>query len=91
MKKLVFALLAILLFTGAAFGASTPVSEATEECISCHASASPGIVAGWRKSRHARITPTESLKKPQIERRVSAEKVPVARIPLNTRVTGFMW
>ena len=76
MKKLLFAFSAIFLFMGAAFGANTPISEATEECISCHASVSPGIVGGWKKSRHARISPLEGLKKPQLERRVSADKVP---------------
>ena len=76
MKTLVSALLAISLSTGAAFGASAPFSQATEECISCHLSVYPGILSDWEKSRHARIIPMEGLKKPQLERRVSAEKVP---------------
>jgi hypothetical protein len=76
MKTLVFILSTILLCTGAALGASAPISDGTEECIACHASVSPGIVAGWKKSRHARIIPVEALKKPQLERRVSAEKFP---------------
>jgi hypothetical protein len=76
MKNLVCVLLAILLSTGAAFGASGPFSEATEECISCHLSIYPGILADWEKSLHAKISPVEGLKKPKLERRVSAEKVP---------------
>ncbi len=76
MKNLVFVLLAIFPFTGAAFGASVPFSEATEECISCHLSIYPGILAEWEKSLHARITPKEALKKPELERRVSAKKIP---------------
>ena len=76
MKTLGFTLWAIFLLTGIAFGASAPISEATEECIACHASVSPGIVGGWKKSRHARIIPMEALKKPQLEGRISAEKVP---------------
>jgi len=76
MKNLVFVLLAIFPFTGAAFGASAPFSEATEECISCHLSIYPGILAEWEKSLHARMSPMEALKKPELERRVSAEKIP---------------
>jgi hydroxylamine dehydrogenase len=52
------------------------VSEATQECISCHESLHPGIVGDWRKSRHARTTPAEALEKKKIERRISAAKVP---------------
>ena len=33
------------------------VSDATEECLDCHASFHPGIVAGWRQSRHASVSP----------------------------------
>jgi hydroxylamine dehydrogenase len=76
MKTLVFAFSAIFLFTGTAFGASAPISEATEECISCHLSVYPGILAEWEKSLHAKISPKEALKKSQLERRVSADKVP---------------
>ncbi len=79
MKTLVFAPLAIFLSTGAAFGASAPFSQATEECIACHLSVYPGILADWERSLHARISPTEALKKPRHERRVSAEKVPEKR------------
>ncbi|MCK5554299.1 MAG: hydroxylamine oxidase, partial [Deltaproteobacteria bacterium] len=76
MKNLVFALLMVFASTGGAFGASLTFSEATEECISCHASVSPGIVGSWKKSRHAKISPAEALKKPKLERRISAERVP---------------
>ncbi len=76
MKTLVFILFAVFLFTGAALGASAPFSEATEECISCHLSVYPGILAGWEKSRHSKITPKGALKKTPLERRVSAEKIP---------------
>ena len=76
MKNVLYVLCAMLLFAGSAFGASAPFSEATEECISCHLSVYPGILAGWEKSRHAKISPMEALKKPPLERRVSAQKVP---------------
>ncbi len=64
-----------LLFVGVA-SAEPPISPDTQNCIECHSSATPGIVADWRKSRHAMTTPAEALKKPELQRRVSAEKVP---------------
>jgi hypothetical protein len=53
-----------------------PFSENTEACLTCHSELHPGIVAEWKKSRHATITPTEAIKKAKLERRVSAQKVP---------------
>ena len=53
-----------------------PISENTEACLTCHSQLHPGIVAEWKKSRHATITPAEALKKPTLERRISNEKVP---------------
>jgi hydroxylamine dehydrogenase len=75
MKTPVSTLLTILLSTSSAFATSAPFSQATEECISCHLSVNSGILADWEKSRHAKISPMEGLKKPRLERRVSAEKV----------------
>lgn len=50
-----------------------PLSDETESCLACHSSLHPGIVEDWRKSRHARITPFEGLKK---DERISAETIP---------------
>ena len=52
------------------------LSPATEECIDCHSSVTPGIVSSWRRSRHARISPREALKGPELSRRISARVVP---------------
>ncbi len=52
------------------------MSEATEECIGCHEEVTPGIVADWRRSRHARTSPADALALPATERRVSAASVP---------------
>lgn len=60
----------------AAGAGAAPVSKATEECLDCHASATPGIVAEWRASRHAQVTPQAALGKPKLERRVSSEDIP---------------
>ncbi len=63
----------VLVSSGTAFA---KVSEATETCISCHASVTPGIVAEWKKSLHAQVTPAQALKKDKLSRRISTEKVP---------------
>ncbi len=53
-----------------------PVSEQTEECLECHQVYTPGIVEDWRTSEHSRMTPAESLKKPDLEKKVSNPKMP---------------
>jgi hypothetical protein len=60
------------------FGSSeeSAVSDATKECISCHESIHPGIVADWKRSRHSRTTPAQAIQKPKLQKRVSAGKVP---------------
>jgi hypothetical protein len=59
-----------------AFGQDAPLSPLSEECIGCHSTTTPAVVADWKKSRHAKITPVEALKKPELQRRVSSEKIP---------------
>ena len=53
-----------------------PVSEATAECLDCHASIHPGIVKGWQKSRHAAITPKQALAVDGLARKVSSKTIP---------------
>ncbi|HYA12328.1 MAG TPA: multiheme c-type cytochrome, partial [Thermodesulfovibrionales bacterium] len=53
-----------------------PLSPQTQTCISCHDNYTPGIVKDWLSSRHAKTTPSEALKKPALERRISAESLP---------------
>jgi hydroxylamine dehydrogenase len=67
---------AFLAMTGLSAAQVARVSEATQECIGCHSTVTPGLVADWKKSRHAQILPQEALKKAQLERRVSATSVP---------------
>ena len=57
-------------------GDKPPLSAETEACIACHESATPGIVADWRTSRHSAHTPESALLLPALERRVSAAKMP---------------
>jgi hypothetical protein len=58
--------------------ASLEISDATQECLDCHASFHPGIVADWRKSRHAATTPAAAMAVTGEGRKVSAESVPAA-------------
>jgi hypothetical protein len=58
------------------FSAEIPISEASSECIDCHASVHPGIVKDWQNSRHAEITPKEAMAVDGPARKVSSEKVP---------------
>ncbi len=55
---------------------AAPLSEATETCLSCHASVTPGIVADWKHSLHAKVTPAEALQKEALARRLSTKEVP---------------
>ena len=57
-------------------GAEVQVSEATAECIECHASIHPGIVEGWQKSRHATVTPGQAMAVEGLARKVSSKTVP---------------
>ena len=67
-------LLVLLLLPAIAPAAPAP-SSATETCLACHEAATPGIVADWRNSRHARTSPAEGLARPELERRISASEV----------------
>ncbi|MBU2548597.1 MAG: hydroxylamine oxidase [Proteobacteria bacterium] len=69
----------LVLLTAAPWAAraeEAPISEATENCLTCHGEATPGIVADWRKSPHASATPAQALGRPETARRVSAASVP---------------
>ncbi len=65
--------------------AQTGISDPTDECLSCHATFNPGIVKGWRKSRHALVSPAEAMAVKGLARKVSSETVPG---PLKDTVVG---
>ena len=73
---LVLMSLTIPVVVGAATDSTAPVSDATQDCIDCHISTHPGIVADWKRSRHSKVTPDQAMGKKKLERRVSADKVP---------------
>jgi hydroxylamine dehydrogenase len=73
----IVAVLALTLFAVAhAQEAPIKLSEETEACLECHASATAGIVADWEHGRHASLTVGEALQRPALERRISVTEVP---------------
>lgn len=77
---LLFLAAALLVFGRApiprADAALSNVSDETEACLECHRSATPGIVAAWEKSRHARSVPMKSKRTSVTGRGVSSDKIP---------------
>jgi hypothetical protein len=55
---------------------SADTSGATEECLECHISLNPGLVASWQKSQHAQLSPQEALQKTGLELKVSGRRIP---------------
>ncbi|MFP3869575.1 MAG: multiheme c-type cytochrome [Syntrophobacteria bacterium] len=74
MRVAVLSAVLVLLFTVHLQAAE--LSGASAGCMDCHASIGAGMVAAWQKSRHALFSPAEALKKPELQRRISAERVP---------------
>ena len=80
--KFVLLAAAIIAFSGWCFGVEVPkqtaprMSAKTKLCLVCHEALNPGIVADWKRSRHASTTVAEAMKKKPLERRVSATEVP---------------
>ena len=54
------------------------ISSESQDCISCHESVTPGIVADWRTSLHSHNSFANAVLKPELERRVSSSDVPEA-------------
>jgi hypothetical protein len=64
------------LLAAPARAAEPTLSDATEDCLACHEEVTPGIVSDWQRSRHARISLAEAVKKNPLERRVSLPAAP---------------
>ena len=73
------------LMAGSSWCQDVPVSEATQECLDCHTIFHPGIVEGWRSSRHAAVTPRQAMAVEGPARKVSSPAVPE---PLSASVVG---
>ncbi len=50
----VVAVFAVVLLAGSAGAQAPKVSPAGQQCLDCHSSTTPGVVAQWRSSAHAR-------------------------------------
>jgi hypothetical protein len=59
------------------------ISDATQECLDCHATFHPGIVEGWLDSRHAQMTVREALAVEGDALKVSATDVPESLLDLS--------
>ncbi len=55
---------------------TAPISPQSRKCINCHLIYTPGIVEEWLSSAHSGTTPEQAMKKPPLERLVSAKDVP---------------
>ena len=64
-----------LLFAQTGGKKDPPMSEETSACLGCHRVYTPGLVEDWLRSLHSKTTPSSALKKPEIERRMSSNKV----------------
>ncbi len=69
-------LASLFFFVQGSLAAAGNISEDTETCIECHSSIHPGIVEGWKKSRHAAVTPAEAMAVKGLARKISSKKVP---------------
>jgi hydroxylamine dehydrogenase len=61
---------------GTAAATEVVLSDATQECIDCHASVTPALVEDWKRSRHAVVCVQDALKRPKLQRRVSGDAIP---------------
>ena len=78
-KFITFFSLTFLLFNSAFLipqvNDKSKISAETEECLSCHESVTPGIVADWKTSLHSQTSFGNAILKPELERRVSSTNV----------------
>jgi hypothetical protein len=74
--SLVLSLYGVINAEDKAGDAGVKLSPQTQACIGCHSKVTPGIVEDWLSSRHSFMTPENALKKPSLERRVSASDIP---------------
>jgi hypothetical protein len=74
--SLFFSAILVISGAGAALGRDAAVSDATQECLDCHAVFHPGIVADWQRSRHAMVAPKTAMAAEGHARRVSSIQVP---------------
>lgn len=75
-RPAIFSMFMAFLSVQVTFGASGRITKETNECIECHTSLHPGIVADWQKGRMAKVTPKVARSMISKKRRVSFDTVP---------------
>jgi hydroxylamine dehydrogenase len=75
-KMVVFLCCFIWIFAVSASADDVSLSEATEECLDCHATIHPGIVEDWRSGRHAQTSPKAAMNVEGLARKLSSTTVP---------------
>jgi hydroxylamine dehydrogenase len=78
-RILTFAMAIVFLLLSTSFKSlpgEPKLSDETKDCINCHETVTPGIVADWRTSLHSHNSFTDAAAKPDLERRVSGTDVP---------------
>jgi hypothetical protein len=78
MRFLLAIVLSLVVFASKSWAQEAPFSAESRSCLNCHRAFTPGIVQDWLSSRHSRTTPSQALKKPELQRRISATQVPQA-------------
>lgn len=81
MRTIIFMIVAYGLTNGVIFG-EVSLSEESETCLECHASLHPGIVEGWKNSRHSRITTAQAMAVKGIAGRISSQAIPSVLKPV---------
>lgn len=81
-SKIIILLALVSGMAGLLISEEVPLSEKSETCLECHASLHPGIVEGWKKSRHSRITPGRAMANEGFGRRVSSQTIPSVLKPV---------
>ena len=76
--KSIVVILTVILTSFNILPGDSRISSETEDCINCHQTVTPGIVADWRTSLHSHNSFEVSVSKPGTERRVSSKDVPDA-------------
>lgn len=72
---LAFAIMISFLASIVSANQTNKISQQTMACLGCHEIVTPGITKDWSSSRHASITPSDALKKSEISRMVSTQKI----------------
>ncbi|MEW5723084.1 MAG: multiheme c-type cytochrome [Thermodesulfobacteriota bacterium] len=74
--SLALGLLMAAFFSAPALAQEAAVSAATEACLECHRTATPGVVTDWLASRHRRVSPAQALMAKEEARLFSATAAP---------------